>query len=198
MEVKFVFGSLQPLLDDQYRRSRDISRNGACRMKTQYRIGEDDYARMARLHAWRHFIARPSARQLVIIAIIVILFAAAVSVRPWIAPVIALALAVVAVRYLSAIFVICPNRARHHYRQYKGIQEPITVELSEDGLRFSSTDGESILPWPKILQWRQNAQFILIYRMPVMYHMVPKSLASEGFDIALLVNRLAEHVGPER
>jgi hypothetical protein len=46
--------------------------------------------------------------------------------------------------------------------------------------------------------WRQNNQFILVYRMPILFHIVPKSIAREGFDIPLLVQRLAEHVGPER
>jgi hypothetical protein len=34
--------------------------------------------------------------------------------------------------------------------------------------------------------------------MPILYYIVPKSIAREGFDISLLVQRLAEHVGPER
>jgi hypothetical protein len=31
-----------------------------------------------------------------------------------------------------------------------------------------------------------------------LFHIVPKSIAQEGFDIPLLVQRLGEHVGPER
>jgi hypothetical protein len=34
--------------------------------------------------------------------------------------------------------------------------------------------------------------------MPILYNVVPKSIEREGFDIPLLVRRLAEHVGPER
>jgi hypothetical protein len=31
-----------------------------------------------------------------------------------------------------------------------------------------------------------------------MFHVVPKSVARDGFDVALLIQRVAEHVGPER
>ena len=48
------------------------------------------------------------------------------------------------------------------------------------------------------LQWRQNKQLILIYGMPILYYIVPKSIQREGFDIPLLIQRLTEHVGTER
>jgi hypothetical protein len=38
----------------------------------------------------------------------------------------------------------------------------------------------------------------IIYSMPVLFHIVPKSTAREGFDIPRLVQLLAERVGPER
>jgi hypothetical protein len=70
--------------------------------------------------------------------------------------------------------------------------------LSEDGLLINSVEGEMTLLWRMIFQWRQNDQFVLIYKMPVLFYVVPKSLAQQGFDIPLLVQRLAERVGPER
>jgi hypothetical protein len=72
------------------------------------------------------------------------------------------------------------------------------VELTETGINLSTADGTINLQWSKILQWRQNDRFVLIYPMPILFYLVPKSIAREGFDIALLVQRLAEHVGPER
>ena len=164
-------------------------------MKAQHQISEDDYAEMARLAVWRSFIER---RRLTINAIVVILLVVGAIALPGIAPYVALFLAVTALFLMIIIFLNAPWLARRQYRQYKAIHEPITVELSDDGLRFSSIDGESIVPWSKVFQWRQNARFILIYKMPVMYHMVPKSLARDGFDIGLVIKRLTEHVGPER
>jgi hypothetical protein len=78
------------------------------------------------------------------------------------------------------------------------IQELIAAELTDKGIKFSNADGEAILSWSKVFQWRQNDQFILIYGMPILYYIVPKSIGREGFDVPLLVQRLAEHVGPER
>lgn len=109
----------------------------------------------------------------------------------------AFAVPVFAIVFAITLFVQVPRRARRHYRQYKGIQEPITLELMDAGLKFSSADSEGILQWSKVYQWRQNDRFILIYTMPIMFHIVPKLVARDGFDIPLLVQRLAEHVGPE-
>ena len=121
-----------------------------------------------------------------------------VGVHPAAALIFAIAVAVFVILYAVGLFVLTPSRARRHYRQDKAIQEPIAAELTETGVKFSNGDGEAILPWSKVFQWRQNNQFILIYGMPVLYYIVPKSIAREGFDIPLLVRRLAEHVGPER
>jgi len=119
-------------------------------------------------------------------------------VHPAAALIFAIAVAVLVILYAVGLFVLTPGRARRHYRQYKAIQEPIAAELTETGVKFSNGDGEANLPWSKVFQWRQNDQFVLIYGMPVLYYIVPKSIAREGFDIPLLVQRLAEHVGPER
>ena len=165
-------------------------------MKVQYRITENDYAHLARFHAWRHFITRPSAMQFVVFG--GALLGIGVGVHPAAALIFAIAVVVFVILYAVGLFVLTPSRARRHYRQYKAIQEPIAAELTETGVKFSNGDGEAILPWSKVFQWRQNNQFILIYGMPVLYYIVPKSIAREGFDIPLLVRRLAEHVGPER
>lgn len=165
-------------------------------MKVQFRITENDYAHLARFHAWRNFITRPSATQLV--AFGAALFCIGVWMPPAGALFFVIVVAVFVILYAVALLVLTPGRARRHYRQYKAIPKPIAAELTETGVKFSNGDGEAILPWSKVFQWRQNNQFILIYGMPVLYYIVPKSIAREGFNIPLLVQRLAEHVGPER
>jgi hypothetical protein len=165
------------------------------RMKAQYRITEDDYVKAMRLHTWRDFIARPSATQLALRFVIVILLGLAVWIEPTVSLVGILVLAI-AVAVLLLFWV--PALSRKHYKQHTAIHDPLTIELSDDGIRFSSADGETKALWPKVFQWRQNDQFVLVYRMSLMFHIVPKSLAREGFDIPLLVRHLAEHVGAER
>jgi hypothetical protein len=155
-------------------------------MKVEYRIAENDYADAMRFHQWRRVFRWPSA----IVPLLLILTA-------WWLNVVALAV-VLALLAAVAGYIGVDNGARRMYRQYKAIQEPMTVELADEGLRLGSAHGEGILPWRMIFQWRQNNQFVLIYTMPSLFYMVPKSVVQRGFDIPLLVQRLAERVGPER
>jgi hypothetical protein len=165
-------------------------------MKVEYRITEDDYFRAMQLHAWRQQIMKPSVIAARAIAAILVLGAW------WTAPDAALffafCLVVLAIVPLLVMYIWAPWSARRMYRQYMGIQEPMTFELSEDGLRLNSVAGEGVLLWRMILHWRQNDQFVLIYKMPLLFYLVPKSLAQQGFDIPLLVQRHTERVGPER
>ena len=167
-------------------------------MKVQYRITEDDYAHVARFHAWRHFLTRPTTTQLVAGSILVALLGIGLWIRPAAALIFIIVNAVFVILYSVGLLVLTSSRARRQYRQYKAIQEPVAAELTEGGVKFSNADGEAILSWSKVFQWRQNDQFILIYGMPILYYIVPKSIGREGFDVPLLVQRLAEHVGPER
>lgn len=167
-------------------------------MKVQYRITEDDYAGAARLHAWRYFIARPSNMMLVACGIGVVLLGISLWMHVVSAPMLIFSTVIFLVLFAFSLFVYTPSRARRYYRQYKAVQELITADLTDTGIRFSNSDGEVILPWSKIFQWRQNKQLILIYGMPILYHMLPKSIQREGFDVPLLIQHLTEHVGPER
>ena len=167
-------------------------------MKVQYRITEDDYARAARFHAWRHFIARPSIVVLVACGMVAVLLGISLWMRAMSAEMLAFSIVIFLVLIGFSLFVHTPSRARRHYRQYKALQEPITADLTDAGIRFCNSDGEGILPWSKVFQWRQNKQLILIYGMPILFYIVPKSIEPEGFDVPLLIQRLTEHVGPER
>lgn len=92
-------------------------------------------------------------------------------------------------------YIVMPIMARRHYRKYKAIQEEFTVELLEDGVSFSSPDAEGKITWGKMLKWRQNESYVLIYPMPRLFHIIPKSVAAQGFDLQALTDRLHQHVG---
>ena len=92
-------------------------------------------------------------------------------------------------------YVITPILAKRHYRKYKAIHDEFIIGLSDDGVRIESSNAKGILPWSDILKWRENREFLLLYLMPRLYHIVPKSIARQGFDIALLVNGLNKNVG---
>lgn len=160
-------------------------------MKTPYRISEDDYVDAMRL--FNRFTPRTFALCLTAaLALGILAMAGPPLVRAGAIGGLAGGLIVPVVgRYL-----VSPLLSRRHYRKYKAIQEAFTVELLDEGVRFASPHGESLLPWATMLKWRQDEHYVLIYLMPRMYHILPKSVASGGFDVPLLVERLTHHVGP--
>lgn len=92
-------------------------------------------------------------------------------------------------------FFIGPFMARRHYRQYKAIHDEFTLRLLDEGVQFISSSGESILRWDSVLKWRQDSDYVLIFPMPRLYHIVPKSVAANGFDLEGLIERLRTQVG---
>lgn len=92
-------------------------------------------------------------------------------------------------------YVISPILARRHYKKYKAIQDEFVVALGDDGVCIESSNAKGIVPWDNILKWRENEEFLLLFLMPRLYHIVPKSIAQQGFDISLLVNSLNKNVG---
>jgi len=92
-------------------------------------------------------------------------------------------------------YVVSPILARRHYRKYKAIHQEFGVELAQDGIRFSSPNADGKLTWDQVHQWRQNENFVLIYPMPRLFHIIPKSVAIQGFDLHALTDRLLQHVG---
>ena len=92
-------------------------------------------------------------------------------------------------------YVVSPIMSRRNYRKYKAIQEELAVELLEDGVRFTSPSAEGNITWDKVHKWRQNEKFVLIYPMPQIFHMVPTSVATQGFDLQALLDSLQQNVG---
>ena len=92
-------------------------------------------------------------------------------------------------------YIVSPILARRHYQKYKAIHEEVAVELVSDGVRFSSPNADGKITWDKVHKWREDENFVLIYPMPRIFHIVPKSVATQGFDLQALTNGLLKHVG---
>ena len=166
-------------------------------MKVEYRVTEDDYAEAMQFHEWRR-AGRPSAITTAIILIPLILVILAVwRLPPDAAYIITIYVVTVSPAVVAAVrvYIGVLNGARRMCRQCKAIEEPMTVELSDEGLRLGSALGEAITLWRMIFQWRQNDQFLLIYNVPRVFDVVPKSVAQQRFGIPLLLQRLAKRVG---
>jgi hypothetical protein len=93
--------------------------------------------------------------------------------------------------------IVNPILARRHYKKYKAIQEPINIKLKDDGIELSTPDGGGLIRWEKIFKWRQNEEYLLVYPMPRLYHIIPKSIGKSGFDVSGLIGALREKVGNE-
>jgi len=159
-------------------------------MKVKYRISEDDYVSAMKL------FAKLSPRESGIYsASTVVLVVLAVFGTPLIKAGAIGGLAGGAIVTLVGRYIVSPILARRHYQKYKAIHQEFTIELLDDGVRFTSPDADGKLTWDKMLKWRENQDYILIYPMPQLYHIVPKSIATGGFDVKLLTNRLSQYVG---
>ncbi|QNK67487.1 YcxB family protein [Variovorax sp. PAMC26660] len=164
-------------------------------MIAKFRISEDDYAAAIKVSA------RPSRmrRALLIVMVVVLVLSALIgaaigSRRLW--PFTLASLFCGAVVLLLTFF-LAPMLARRHYRKYKGMQEEFGAELLDNGLRIMSPHADGTVVWANVLKWRQSDRFVLIYLMPRLFHVLPKSVAEQGFDLQGLIERLNRHVGPE-
>jgi len=101
---------------------------------------------------------------------------------------------------LARMYLIIPRKARNSYRRYKLMQEnEFELVVLDDGIRLTSSTGESRLQWNKFLKWRCNADYVLIYTAPSLFLVFPgRTLATQGFDIAGFKDLLTRHIGPPK
>ena len=96
-----------------------------------------------------------------------------------------------------ARFLISPFQVKKQYRAYKAAHQSATVALKEEGLYFTSRDGNGLLRWEHIFKWRENDEFILVYQNQRLYNIIPKIIESKEFQIDDLKRKLREHVGKD-
>ncbi|MFM9923574.1 YcxB family protein [Variovorax sp. H27-G14] len=160
-------------------------------MIANFSISEDDYA------AAMSVFGRPTRwRRRLLIGLLAVLVPAALFGGALARPVALGGLVGVGI-VLAISFIVAPMMARRHYRSYKAMQAEFAVELLDTGLRLSSPHGAGTVVWENMLKWRQSDRFVLIYPMPRLFHIVPKSVAAQGFDLPGLLEGLNRHVGPE-
>lgn len=161
-------------------------------METTYKISEQDYLRAMKLCS--KITAKRATLYGTIIAVFVLvaIFGNTIIQSGAIGGLIGGGVVIVISR-----LIINPLLARRHYRKYKAIHEPITINLKEEGIKFSTADSSSLFRWEKILKWRQNEEYLLVYPMPRLYYIIPKSIRESGFELSKLIQMLQEKVGNE-
>jgi YcxB-like protein len=163
------------------------------KMTAKYRISEDDYVNAMKLYGKLTPLgAMVLAGMALLLVMIEVLGPRALQ------GVAAGGLAGGIIVALVGWYVISPIVGRRQYRKYKAIQEEFTVELFEDGIHIQTGESYSKIKWANIQKWRHNNDYILIYPMPRIYYVVPKSVSRDGFDMALLIAQLTQHVGKPR
>lgn len=160
-------------------------------MQVQYRISENDYVNTMKLSVGNRMQKLSIVCLLTTVPLIFIAYYTRSPLREGaIMALIACFAAGMMVAY------ILPLIARRDYRKYKAIQGILTVELLDHELRIGAETGETRLAWDKILKWRHNEHYILIFLMPRLFYVVPKSVESSGFNVSMLIDKLSQQVGP--
>jgi hypothetical protein len=156
-------------------------------------ISEDEFVRANKLHG------KPTRGIWILYAVIVVAAIAAVilgSERLQEFAISALLGGVIGVTLFTQI--LCPIWVRRHYRKSPLVHQPFEVLLSPEGLCFKSANGEGRLIWSHVVQWRQDAEFLLIYFTPALHYIVPRRLEASGLDVSRLMGELQKHVGPAK
>ncbi len=104
----------------------------------------------------------------------------------------------VVVSILLIRFVFNPILFRWIYRRSRCFTLPLTVKLNSDGLRFEQEDSVSDLKWERVHKWNEDKNSVIVYSQPLIYHVVPKRLAAEGFEINALVDKLQQYLPRNR
>ena len=97
--------------------------------------------------------------------------------------------------HLVARHAIAPWQTRRQYREYRAAHESLGIRLEDSGLRFTGQNTDSLLKWENLMKWRENREFVLVYQNSRLYHIIPKRLSSDGFDVSALVSKLVGVVG---
>ena len=159
-------------------------------LKIIYQISEDDYLKaltLGGLFSWRYYL-----RVLVVTLLLVTLLGVGSAPSQYFA---IGGLVGVAIFVAIARYVVLPSRIRKHYQKYKLMHDEVGIELRDEGIHHTVPDGEQLIRWEKILKWRHNYAYILLYIAPRLFLVVPKSTISKGFNIPLLIIRLTQNVG---
>jgi hypothetical protein len=159
-------------------------------MSTKYRISEQDYVDASKL------FGKLTLRQTVICMLgILILLTFALFATGTIKYAIIAGVCIWLVIFIGGRHLISPMMVRSQYKKYKAIHDEFEISLLEDSVFIASSSGSGKILWNTINKWREDENYVLIYPMPRLYYIIPKSLKANGFDIPLLVKQLSQHVG---
>lgn len=67
-----------------------------------------------------------------------------------------------------------PKKVARLYRQYKGLDHPISISWDAEALEGRSEQGRGRTPWRDFAKVRENEQVLLLYVTDQLWHIYPK------------------------
>jgi len=64
------------------------------------------------------------------------------------------------------------------FRTQKSLQDPITLNLGEEGIAYSQEMGSYLLLWERVYKWHENKQFFFLYESDLAARIIPKRALS--------------------
>lgn len=157
-------------------------------MEVEYIITEDEYVKANKL------FSKPTRRILIFYVITVILLVVVAVFGHTFVVKLAAAGGIVGgvLGHLIVRHIYAPWRTRRQYRSYQAAQELVSVTARTESLFFKSKIGEATIEWSRIVKWRENEDFLLIYQASEVYHIIPKRV---GEIVDRLRDSLSKYVG---
>ncbi len=151
-------------------------------IKLSGKIVEADYVSAM----WLHLRPRPVLAVLGGIVIVLAVIAGGFAVAGWLRGTRSVIDASL-VPFVAAAFVLYGFlfnwRFRRSYRNYKAIQEPVEMELSETQFHGQSIHGEARLPWELFRKYKENKRCFLLYQTAGLFHILPRQLFESESDV---------------
>lgn len=171
----------------------------------QLQYTKDDYTAAQKLH-WSLSIRAKWAYGLLIIcsaAVALILQAtpSAAWYRSWAhswAPVFAFMPIFALVYYYCLIWFYVQFFVPRNFNKNPLAQLPQRLTLTPEGIRCESDRGVSTILWQDFIKWRANGKLTLAYLSPRLFIIFPARLATAGFPMDRLKEKLTEEFGPSK
>jgi len=90
---------------------------------------------------------------------------------------------------------ILPRKHRRIFRQNRGLQEPITVELSEESFAFNTCYGSGRIPWDHFYGCVANDRVIALCLSEIQYHVLPTRIFANENERCEVMELIARKIG---
>ena len=102
------------------------------------------------------------------------------------------------VYYYCLIWFYVRLVAARNFKRHPIMQLPQRLTFTSEGIRYESNRGVSTLLWQDFIKWRADGKLILAYLSPRLFMIYPARLATAGFPLDRLKEKLIQELGPAK